>query len=322
MFAHRADAQAPLGVIEEKVGEDEHQEQNIDHRALVEKDRPDDRDAPQEGNGQGLKDRSRAVQGGIGVEEGPVEEIGDPQGKDEDSRAAHNLVDAVADAQQPMQRCQEHAREDAGQESDEGVMGQAGEENRGERPHQHHAFDANVDHTGTFRVDAAQRRQCDRRSRDDAADQHAGQVEGFIPGGPDEKCDHAQADHADQDGVGAPAEASDQLPETRQADQDARHQDGKPGGDDQVRGHDVHPAPLAGENECGDQPLRLDQEQDDGSCFDEQKHSDVHAPAAFRLRFFFCDRFLWHSHFLTIRSRLHWRVSFRAALSAGGRDCG
>ena len=111
------------------------------------------------------------------AEQGAEEDAGEAQRQDVDGRPDDDLIRADADAQGAEQDGQKDARPQRGQRAEPGAVRGVGAGEAGQRPGQHHALDADIDHARLLDDQFAQRRQQQRHGEADADGEQAGQEE-------------------------------------------------------------------------------------------------------------------------------------------------
>src|SRR5437660_793492 len=179
VLAAGARAQAPDGVEQHQVDDDDQHEHEVGHHAVLEEDRPDHRDRPEH---RDLPDRERARPLHALLEQRLVEDARDAHREDVDDHAADDLVHQELDREHGVERRDEHAREDGRQHAERQVVRHVGDREADERGRQHDALERDVDDAGALAHHAAQGRQHQRRGRDQRRRGEADQVDALQPG--------------------------------------------------------------------------------------------------------------------------------------------
>lgn len=153
VFTDGAEAQAPRGIEENIVNEGGGDEHEVDDRLVFKEDFAEKGDLGEEGDFEWGEGAGRARPAG-GDEVDLVHVGGEANGEDINDHTANDLVRFEADGDDTMEGGHEGATEEAGEDAEEEAIGitgdKAGEHSGGE----HHAFDGDVNDTGTFTKEA------------------------------------------------------------------------------------------------------------------------------------------------------------------------
>ena len=226
VLADRAGAQAPAGPEQPDVDRDDQDVGEVDDHGGVEQQRPDHRDAAEQGELDVVEQR-RGVEGGrVRLHEGVVEEAGQAGGEHVEHHAQDDLVDQVADREHGEHAADQGAGERAGQHArsrpDHGA-------DQGGRPGagQHLALDRDVDDTRALAHHTAQGAEDQRDGEADGAGQQADDVERDVVaarrGEPADQGDHEECDRAAHDQPEPTSPRSDEPPHAQEQDDDAGH---------------------------------------------------------------------------------------------------
>ena len=155
MLADGLIAQARAGLAEEDGREEDEQECEIDHRALVEEQRPKHRDVLQAGDGDGGHGGD-LLEVGPGAEVDAVDEGRERRGEDVDGHAVDGMVGAERDRGERVDHVDDHARKRAAEQAQPVRSRDIADEEADERADGGEALEADVDHARALAVELSQ----------------------------------------------------------------------------------------------------------------------------------------------------------------------
>jgi len=177
MLTDGAHPQAPAGVEERHLEEDDEAEREVGEDVLVEDDRAEDRDLVEQGHGDVGEGRGTVERRLVVVEHLGGEEVGQPGREGDDDDTDDDLVGLVAEHEEGEDRAHQRAREggagDAQPDRARGGGDHRAEEGAGEEL----ALDRDVDHPRAFAHDPGHRAEHERNRVGEGELEHAGEVE-------------------------------------------------------------------------------------------------------------------------------------------------
>ena len=155
MLADGLIAQARAGLAEEDGREEDEQECEIDHRALVEEQRPEHRDVLQAGDGDSGHGGD-LLEVGPGAEVDAVDEGRERRGEDVDGHAVDGMVGAERDRGERVDHVDDHACKRAAEQAQPVRSRDIADEEADERADGGEALEADVDHARALAVELSQ----------------------------------------------------------------------------------------------------------------------------------------------------------------------
>ena len=110
MLTDRAHPEAPAGVEEPEVHDDDEDEHGVDEDVVPEEDRPQDRDVGEERDGHLAEPLGRVQLVLVRLQDAHRQEAGQPGDQDVDHEAGDDLVDAIPDGEDRQQEGQQRRR--------------------------------------------------------------------------------------------------------------------------------------------------------------------------------------------------------------------